>query len=91
MSFWKNRPLLIAVILIIILFVLLFATAGTSGEGGTQSVIGGIFAPMQEGLYNFTASIGDFFSNLFSTTDLDQGKSGAQAEGGGAGKQAPGL
>ena len=72
MSFWKNRPLLIAVILIIILFVLLFATAGTSGEGGTQSVIGGIFAPMQEGLYNFTASIGDFFSNLFSTTDLDK-------------------
>ena len=52
--------------------MLLFATAGTSGEGGTQSVIGGIFAPMQEGLYNFTASIGDFFSNLFSTTDLDK-------------------
>ena len=69
MSFWKNRPLIITIILLIVLAVLLFSTSGNT-EG--QSIIGSALAPVQEGLYNATASIGGFFGRLFATTDLDK-------------------
>jgi len=67
--FWKNRPLIITVILIIILLVLLFSTAGASRETGTQSLVGRVFAPLQQGLYDLTGSISGFFGGLFSSND----------------------
>lgn len=70
MSFWKNRPLIITIILVIVLITLLFSTSGVNNT--VQNVVGSVIAPVQEGIYQATASIGGFFSRLFSSSDLDQ-------------------
>ncbi|MBQ9941418.1 MAG: rod shape-determining protein MreC [Christensenellaceae bacterium] len=64
--------MIITIILIIILLVMLFATSGKDEVTGAQSVVGSIFAPMQEGLYDATNAIGGFFSRLFAGDDLRQ-------------------
>ena len=71
MPFWNNKPLIITIILVIILFVLLVATGGEQ-QPGASSLVSGIFAPIQEGLYSATESMGNFFGRLFSTSDLDK-------------------
>ncbi len=72
MSFWRNRPLIITIVICILLTVLLFATSGYNKGERQDGVIGGVIARMQEGLYSVTESIGGFFSRLFGTTDLDK-------------------
>lgn len=72
MSFWKNRPLVVAIVLIIVLVVLLFATSGHNSRENENSIIGSIIAPMQEGIYKATTGVADFFARLFSATDLDK-------------------
>lgn len=57
MSFWKNKPLLIALILTIVLIVLLFTTSGNATDGGAVSIFGKLIAPLQEGLYTATEGI----------------------------------
>ena len=69
MSFWKNKPLVITVILIIVLIVLLFATSGTA-SGSKTSIFGEIIKPFQSGLYKATTAVGDFFTRLFTSSDL---------------------
>ena len=71
MSFWKNRPLIITIILIIILCALLFSTAGT-GNDGALSIVGMAIKPMQEGMYTASQSVGAFFGRLFASTDIDR-------------------
>jgi len=69
MSFWKNKPLVITIILIIVLIVLLFATSGTAG-GSKTSLFGEMIKPFQSGVYKATTATGDFFARLFSSSDL---------------------
>ena len=57
MGFWKNRPLIIAVIFCIILFVLLLSTSGNTQSGGASSAMGRMLAPVQRFLYSSTESI----------------------------------
>ena len=57
MSFWKNKPLIIALILTIVLIVLLFTTSGNATDGGAVSIFGKLIAPLQEGLYTATEGI----------------------------------
>lgn len=61
-----------AISLMIILVVLLFATSGHNAGENSDSIIGKVIAPMQEGIYNATQSVGDFFGRLFGSTDLDR-------------------
>jgi len=68
MSFWNNRPLLIAIVLLIVLVVLLFATTDVTSQ--KKSVVGELIAPAQGSLYNMTSRIGAFFGRLFSSSDL---------------------
>ncbi len=70
MQFWRNRPLMITIIMVIILLVVLITTAGESNMSGTESFIGSIFTPIQRGLYSATDAIGDFFERVFSGTDM---------------------
>ena len=72
MSFWKNRPLIIAIVLGIILLILLFATSGYNLGERQESIVNGTIAGLQEGLYGATQGVNHFFQNLFSTTDLDK-------------------
>jgi len=69
MSFWKNKPLVITIILIIVLVVLLFATSG-SVSGSKTSLFGEMIKPFQSGLYKTTTAVGDFFTRLFSSSDI---------------------
>lgn len=57
MSFWKNKPLIITIILAIVLLVLLFTTSGNASDTGTMSVFGKIIAPIQQGLYSATEGL----------------------------------
>ena len=72
MSFWKNKPLIVTIVLIIVLVVLLFATSGYNSKNESDSLIGAVVAPMQEGVYTAANGIGGFFKSLFSVTDLDK-------------------
>lgn len=67
---WRNRPLMITIIVVVILLVVLVITAGSNNMSGTESVLGSIFSPIQGALYSVTDSIGDFFSRIFSSADL---------------------
>lgn len=70
MGFWKNRPLVIAIICCIILFVLLLSTSGNTQSGAVGSAMGKMLAPVQRFLYSSTENIGDFFSGLSKTSTL---------------------
>ena len=69
---WRNRPLMITIIMVIILLVVLIITAGDNNMSGTESVIGSLFKPIQSGIYSATDAIADFFSRIFSGRDLQQ-------------------
>ena len=64
MGFWKNRPLIIAVICSILLFVLLLSTSGSTQSSGAGSAMSRLLVPVQLFLYSSTESIGDFFAGL---------------------------
>ncbi len=64
MGFWKNRPLIIAVICSILLFVLLLSTSGSTQSSGAGSAMSRLLVPVQRFLYSSTESIGDFFAGL---------------------------
>ena len=64
MGFWKNRPLIIAVICSILLFVLLLSTSGSTQSSGASSAMSRLLVPVQRFLYSSTESIGDFFAGL---------------------------
>lgn len=71
MSFWKNKPLIITIILLIVLVVLLFSTAnGTSS--GAQSIFGQAVAPIQQALYSATNGIGAWFDRVFAQGDTEK-------------------
>lgn len=72
MSFWKNKPLIITIILGIVLVVLLFATSGHNAEDENSSLVGRVIAPMQEGLFGTTQSVTAFFERIFGTSDLNK-------------------
>lgn len=70
MSFFRNKPLVITVVILIILFVLLFATVNDKDVSAPQSAIGSVFAPMQSWLYGASNSISDFFDRVFATGSI---------------------
>jgi len=67
---WRNRPLMITIIMVIILLVVLVVTAGDDNMSGTESVVGSVLSPVQRALYSATDAIGDFFSRIFTGGDL---------------------
>jgi len=67
---WRNRPLMITIIMVIILLVVLIMTSGDNNMSGTESIIGTVLAPVQQGLYTATDAIADFFARVFSGSDL---------------------
>lgn len=71
LNLWRNRPLMVTIIVVILLLVVLVITAGTNNMSGTESIVGSIFSPIQNGLYSATDAIGDFFSRIFSGADLE--------------------
>jgi|AGTN01.2.fsa_nt_gi rod shape-determining protein MreC len=70
MPIWRNRPLMVTIIVVIVLFVLLIITAGENNMTGTESLVGRLLSPVQSGLYSATEGIGNFFSRMFSGSDL---------------------
>lgn len=70
MHLWRNRPLMVTIIVLVILLVLLIITADGNNMSGTESVLGSIFSPMQHALYSATDSIGTFFERIFSGVDV---------------------
>jgi rod shape-determining protein MreC len=68
--FFRNKPLVITVILVIIIFVLLISTANMQNVSGGQTVAGGVFVPVQRFFYQMTDNISSFFQKTFNTTDL---------------------
>ena len=70
MPLWRNRPLMITIIMVIILLVVLIITAGDNNMSGTESVVGSILSPVQRALYSATDAIGDFFSRIFVGGDM---------------------
>lgn len=69
MSFWKNRPLIITIVLVIILMLLLFLTSGRAADGAT-SLIGRLISPVQSGMYSASEDLGSFFERLFASGTL---------------------
>ncbi len=67
---WQNRPLMVAIIVIIVLFAVLIITAGDDNMSGTESIVGSLLAPVQDVLYSATDATADFFSRIFSGADL---------------------
>ena len=70
--FFRNKPLVITVILVIIILVLLIATAGMQDISGGQTVAGGVFVPVQRLFYQMTDNISSYFQKTFNTTDLEK-------------------
>ena len=61
---------MVTIIVIIVLLVVLIITAGDDNMSGTESVIGSLFKPIQNGLYSTTNAIANFFARIFSGADL---------------------
>lgn len=72
MNFWKNRPLVITVILTIVLVTLLITTANTDSQSGPVSILGGILKPVQSFFYNITEETGMFFEGKASSAELQE-------------------
>jgi len=70
LQIWRNRPLMVTIIVVVVLLVLLIMTAGENNITGSESIIGSVLSPVQSALYTATASISDFFSRIFSGSDL---------------------
>lgn len=68
--FFRNKPLVITVILVIIILVLLISTSNMQDVSGGQTVAGGAFVPVQRFFYQMTDNISSFFQKTFNTTDL---------------------
>ena len=68
--FFRNKPMVITVILVIIILVLLISTSGAPNISGGQTVAGGAFVPVQRFFYQITDNISSFFQQSFNTTDL---------------------
>jgi rod shape-determining protein MreC len=71
MPIWRNRPLMVTIIVVIVLFVLLIITAGENNMTGSESLVGRLLSPVQNALYSATESVGNFFSRMFSGSDLE--------------------
>jgi rod shape-determining protein MreC len=71
MPIWRNRPLMVTIIVVIILFVVLVITAGDNNMTGAESLVGRLLAPVQKGLYSATEAVGNFFSRMFAGSDLE--------------------
>ena len=67
---WRNRPLMITIIIVIILFVLLIMTSGENNMSGTESIVGTVLAPFQHALYSATEGIAGFFTRVFGSGDI---------------------
>lgn len=67
---WRNRPLMITIIMVVILLVVLIMTSGDNNMSGTESIAGTVLAPIQQGLYGTTDAIADFFARVFTGSDL---------------------
>ena len=63
MRLFKNKPLLIALILLIVFFAVLIMTANTDEAKGPVSVVGKIIAPIQRFFYGATDSATDIVNN----------------------------
>jgi len=68
---WRNRPLMVTIIVVIILLVVLVITAGDNNMTGSESLVGRLLSPVQNGLYSATEAVGGFFSRIFSGSDLE--------------------
>ena len=67
---WRNRPLMITIVIVIILFVLLIMTSGENNMSGTESIVGTVLAPFQQTLYSATEGISGFFTRVFGSGDI---------------------
>jgi rod shape-determining protein MreC len=62
---------MVTIIVVIVLFVVLVITAGDNNMTGSESLVGRLLSPVQNGLYSASESVGDFFSRIFSGSDLE--------------------
>lgn len=72
MNFWKNRPLIICMTLIVVLFVLMLTTANTDSEKGPVSLAARLIEPVQELFYNITEGIGSVFEKRAALAELSE-------------------
>jgi rod shape-determining protein MreC len=70
--FFRNKPLVVTVILVIIILVLLVSTSGMQDISGGQTVAGGVFVPVQRFFYQITDSISSNLQKSFNKSDLDK-------------------
>jgi len=62
---------MVTIIVVIVLFVVLVITAGDNNMTGSESLVGRLLSPMQNGLYSATEAVGNFFSRMFAGSDLE--------------------
>ncbi len=72
MNFFRNKPLIITIIIVAVLIFLM--ASGTNGSTITQvtSAVAGPFVPLQQLLYNVSKNTGDFFDRAFNTGSSSQ-------------------
>ncbi|MDL2217140.1 rod shape-determining protein MreC [Christensenellaceae bacterium OttesenSCG-928-M15] len=70
--FFKNKPLLIAVIAVVLLLILALISAGDRTATFFESAVGGVLQPVQSFASRASDAIIDFVENVFNTTDADQ-------------------
>ena len=66
----RNRPALIAIIVIFVLIALMIMTAGSDSMSGGESIVGAGLVPIQGWIYSTTDSTIEFFTRVFNPTDL---------------------
>ncbi|MEI6100475.1 MAG: rod shape-determining protein MreC [Eubacteriales bacterium] len=70
--FFRNKPLVVTVILVIIILALLVSTSGMQDISGGQTVAGGVFIPVQRFFYQITDSLSSSVQKTFNTSDLEK-------------------
>lgn len=71
--FYKNRPIMIMVVITILLIIMMILTAGDrSSITGAENIIGGIISPLQGVMYGISTGISDFFGGIINQKDIEK-------------------
>lgn len=70
--FFRNKPLVVTVILVVIILAILIFTTGQTDISGGQTVAGGVFVPLQRLLYSMTEGISSGLQKTLDSSGMEK-------------------
>ena len=72
MRFLNNRPLMVTIAIVMVLLVVMFVVPTGGRLTGPENLAGTVTGGVQGVFSGITSSIGNFFRNIFTTSDVER-------------------